>query len=71
MMREEGKKMFDGQKRLGKALQDFRRCESGATAIEYALIVALIFLAVLAAVQSLGSSTSGMYTNISDSMENN
>ncbi len=42
--------------------------ESGATAIEYGLIVALIFLAIVASVTTFGSSTSGMYTTISDSI---
>ena len=38
--------------------------ESGATAIEYSLIVALIFLAILGAANSLGASTNEMYTTI-------
>ncbi len=42
----------------------FREDESGATAIEYSLIVALIFLAVLGAARSFGDSSNEMYTTI-------
>ena len=39
--------------------------ESGATAIEYGLIAAGIAVALLTAVQALGSSLSGLFTSIS------
>jgi pilus assembly protein Flp/PilA len=39
---------------------------SGATAVEYGLILALIFLAMLAAVQNFGNSTISMWTKVSD-----
>ena len=42
----------------------FREDESGATAIEYGLIVALVFLAALSAIQSFGASSNEMYTTI-------
>ena len=42
----------------------FREDESGATAIEYSLIVSLIFLAILGAVNSFGASSNEMYTTI-------
>jgi|FLYL01.1.fsa_nt_gi pilus assembly protein Flp/PilA len=42
--------------------------ESGATAIEYGLIVALIFLAVVAAVSNYTNTTANMYGNISNAM---
>ncbi|MHA7871702.1 MAG: Flp family type IVb pilin [Hyphococcus sp.] len=38
--------------------------ESGATAIEYGLIVSLIFLAIVAAMKSVGASNNEMYTEI-------
>ena len=38
--------------------------ESGATAIEYGLIVSLIFLAIVAAMKSVGVSNNEMYNNI-------
>lgn len=38
--------------------------ESGATAIEYGLIVSLIFLAIIAAMKSVGASNNEMYNEI-------
>lgn len=43
--------------------------ESGATAIEYALIVALVFLAVVGAVRSYTETTSGMYGTITETLD--
>jgi len=42
--------------------------ESGATAIEYGLIAALISVAAIVAIQSLGSSLTGMFTFVSTSV---
>ena len=39
---------------------------SGATAVEYGLILAMIFLAMLAAVQNFGNSTISMWNNVSN-----
>lgn len=38
--------------------------ESGATAIEYGLIAALIAVAIIGAVGALGNSTAGQFNNI-------
>jgi pilus assembly protein Flp/PilA len=46
----------------------FLRDESGATAIEYGLIAAGIALAIIAAVNGLGSSLNGKFTAISGSL---
>lgn len=43
---------------------------SGATAVEYGLILALIFLAMLAAVQNFGNQTISMWDRVADRMEN-
>lgn len=40
------------------------RCELGGTAIEYALVGALISIAALAAMQGLGNKIGTMYTNV-------
>ena len=40
---------------------------SGATAIEYALIAAGIALAIITAVNGVGSSVSGLFTSVSSS----
>lgn len=47
-----------------KIIAAFLRCERGATAIEYSLIVGLIFLAIVAAVRNYTASTSDMYSTI-------
>jgi len=39
--------------------------QRGATAIEYALIAALIVIAMISGMQSLGGGVGGMWTNIS------
>jgi len=47
----------------------FLRDESGATAIEYGLIAAGIALAIIAAVQGVGTSLSGNFSTISTSLK--
>jgi pilus assembly protein Flp/PilA len=47
----------------------FVKDESGATAIEYGLIAAGISLAIIAAVNGIGSSLSGKFTDISSSLK--
>ena len=39
---------------------------SGATAVEYGLILALVFLAMLAAVQNFGRASTEMWGNVAD-----
>ena len=46
-------------------LNSLRKDDSGATAVEYGLILALIFLAMMAGVQSFGSTAIAMWDNIS------
>jgi len=43
----------------------FAKDESGATAIEYGLIAALISVAIIVAVQALGGNLSTLFSNIS------
>jgi pilus assembly protein Flp/PilA len=53
-----------------KALvQKFIRNESGATAIEYGLIAAGISLAIIAAVNGLGTNLSGKFDSINGSLK--
>lgn len=52
--------MHEGSKMLRNFLVD----ESGATAIEYGLIVSMIFLAILVAVNQFASETKNMYNGI-------
>jgi pilus assembly protein Flp/PilA len=42
----------------------FVKKEDGPTAVEYAVMLALILVAIFAAVANIGTETSGMYDNI-------
>ena len=48
----------------------FFKNESGATAIEYGLIAALIAVAIISAVSALGSSTATTFNAVADGMSN-
>ena len=48
-----------------KFINKLARDEQGATAIEYGLIAALIAVAAITAMQSLGNSLSGTFNNVS------
>ena len=53
---------------MTKLLSRFYKDESGATAIEYGLIAALIALAIIAGAGALGNSLNEKFTNISDEL---
>lgn len=46
------------------------RSTRAATAVEYGLILALIFVAAMGAISSVGKSTIGMWNNVSTSASN-
>ena len=46
-------------------LKNLGRDDSGATAIEYGLILALIFLGMMTAVTGVGQTTINMWNNVS------
>ena len=46
---------------IRRFLSRFGRDESGATAIEYGIILALMFLVILGTVQAFGGSGSGIF----------
>jgi pilus assembly protein Flp/PilA len=52
-----------------KTLRQFLADESGATAIEYGLIAAGIALAIIAAVNGLGSKLNTKFTSINSSLK--
>lgn len=56
--------------RTKRLLRAFAADECGATAIEYSLIVGLIFLAIVTAVEAFASNTNVMYSEISSAMTN-
>lgn len=49
-------------------IKRFVQDESGATAIEYGLIAALVSVAAILALQSLGSSLNQMFTRVSGTL---
>jgi pilus assembly protein Flp/PilA len=49
---------------ISKFVSDFLRDESGATAIEYALIATGISITIVAAVNSIGTTVSGQFTTV-------
>ncbi|HWE47620.1 MAG TPA: Flp family type IVb pilin [Caulobacteraceae bacterium] len=53
---------------MSKVFRRFAKDEDGATAIEYGLIVALIFLVALSAITSFGTSMNTMYGVISSTI---
>ena len=50
-------------------MQKFFQNESGATAIEYGLIAALIAVAIIGAVSALGENTSTTFETVANAME--
>ena len=50
-------------------LKSFLQNESGATAIEYGLIAALIAVAAIAAMTTLGTKLTSTFTNVSDNLK--
>jgi pilus assembly protein Flp/PilA len=50
-------------------LRNFLRDENGATAIEYGLIAACISVAIIAAVQTVGTNLNTTFTNVSTALK--
>ncbi len=53
---------------MKRFLTRFRRDERGATAIEYGLIIALIFLVILSALTAFGATGSGVFNGAMDAI---
>lgn len=49
--------------------RSFVRDESGATAIEYGLIAALVSVAAITALTAMGSSLDAMFTSVSSTLD--
>ena len=49
-------------------LTRFLRDDSGATAIEYGLIISLIFLAILTSLTAFGNTSSGLFNRAMDAI---
>ena len=52
-------------------MREFFKNESGATAIEYGLIAALIAVAAITAMQSLGGSLQTTFSGVATTLDNN
>ena len=57
-----------GRDLMGKLFPAFRKNESGATAIEYGLIAALIAVVIITGVTAVGTNLSTTFTNISTTL---
>jgi len=53
---------------MNTLLTRFAKDESGATAIEYGLIAGLISVVIIAAVTTVGTNLTGVFTKISDKL---
>ncbi|MEJ6789731.1 Flp family type IVb pilin [Brevundimonas sp. BR2-1] len=53
---------------MRRFLSRLRRDDSGATAIEYGLIISLIFLVILGALQAFGATGSGVFNGAMDKL---
>lgn len=53
---------------MSKFVSRFLKDESGATAIEYGLIAALISITIIAAAQSIGGSVKKKFTDVNTSV---
>lgn len=51
-------------------LRQLAKSRKGATAVEYGLILALVVLAMFSALQGLASTTTGMWDNVSNKVQN-
>ena len=54
-----------------KLMRKLRTDQKGATAIEYGLIAALVSVAAILAMQTLGTSLSGMFNSVATSVSTN
>ncbi len=55
---------------MKKLIRKFIKDESGATAIEYGLIAALVSVAAVGALQALGTDLSSMFSKVSSYLAN-
>lgn len=54
---------------LGHHAPFLSRCEAGATSIEYALIAALIAIAIISVTSTLGETLSDLFFKLADALE--
>ncbi|HJV35018.1 Flp family type IVb pilin [Geomonas sp.] len=61
--------MLTQLRKMSEKAQEFLRDESGQGLVEYALILVLIAIVVIAAVKGIGSSANSTFTTISNTMK--
>jgi pilus assembly protein Flp/PilA len=61
--------MHSGEAKMKNVMKKFLSNKSGATAIEYGLIAALIAVAVIGGVTALGGSANQTFTTISEKLD--
>jgi pilus assembly protein Flp/PilA len=54
---------------IAQSVFRFLHCESGATAIEYAMIASGVGVAIAASVVNLGSNVKGLFVSVSSSLK--
>ena len=54
---------------MSNMIRNFFKDESGASAVEYGLLVALIAVVIIGAVTALGSSISKVFTGVADTIK--
>jgi pilus assembly protein Flp/PilA len=59
----------DSMKSLASKLQRFLVTEDGPTAVEYAVMLALIVIVCLTAIQAIGTNASTTFQNIADQLD--
>ncbi len=55
-------------KALAQKVQRFLVCEDGPTAVEYAVMLALIIIVCLTAIQAIGTKASATFTNVANQL---
>ena len=55
---------------MHKFIKDFANDDSGATAIEYGLIAALVSVAAVTALTNVGTSLDAMFSSVSSTLDN-
>jgi len=53
---------------FAESIRRFLVSEQGPTAVEYAVMLAMIILVCIAAIQALGNAANGTFTNVSANM---
>jgi pilus assembly protein Flp/PilA len=61
--------MEDAMKSLAKKVQRFLVSEDGPTAVEYAVMLALIIIVCLTAIRSIGQQAANTFNNVSNELD--